>query len=143
MILREWTKTDIPKIAELEKVCFSDPWTEESFENGMTNPFFRGILFEDKGQVCAYACQFVIFEDSEILNIAVAPSHRRQGLGKKLLAEMEEYAKDNGAERMLLEVREGNAPARTLYKAWGFEEFGVRKNYYEDGENAIVMQKQI
>jgi ribosomal-protein-alanine N-acetyltransferase len=56
---------------------------------------------------------------------------------------MEEYAKDNGAERMLLEVREGNAPARTLYKAWGFEEFGVRKNYYEDGENAIVMQKQI
>ena len=73
--------------------------------------------------------------------MAVAPSHRRQGLGKKLLQALEDYAKENQAERTLLEVREGNTPARTLYEAWGFKAFGVRKNYYEDGENAVVMEK--
>ena len=141
MIAREWTKSDISQIVEIEKVCFSDPWTAEAFESGMANPFFHSVLLEDGGQVCAYACQFVIFEDAEILNLAVAPSHRRQGLGKKLLQALEDYAKENQAERTLLEVREGNTPARTLYEAWGFKAFGVRKNYYEDGENAVVMEK--
>lgn len=141
MIAREWTKADISQIAEIEKACFSDPWSVEAFESGMANPFFHAILFEEGGQVCAYACQFVIFEDAEILNLAVAPSYRRKGLGRKLLKELEDYAKENQAERTLLEVREGNTPARSLYEAWGFKAFGVRKNYYEDGENAVVMEK--
>ena len=85
----------------------------------------------------------VVFEDAEILNVAVAPSFRRQGLGVKLLLALEAYAKENGAERLLLEVREGNVSARGLYEKQGFSSFGIRKNYYEDGENAVVMQKTI
>ena len=137
MIVREWTKSDIPCIAELEKQCFSDPWEAESFESGMENPFFHGILLEDGGQVCGYACQFVIFEDAEILNLAVAPTHRRQGLAKELLTALEAYAKECEAERMLLEVRESNVPARSLYDAWGFVPYGVRKNYYEKASIGI------
>lgn len=143
MIAREWKTSDIPKIAELEKKCFSDPWSEESFEGSIGSPFFYGILFEEEGQVCAYACEMVVFEDAEILNVAVAPSFRRQGLGVKLLLALEAYAKEKGAERLLLEVREGNVSARGLYEKQGFSSFGVRKNYYEDGENAVVMQKTI
>ena len=109
----------------------------------MNSPFFYGILFEEAGQVCAYACETVLFEDAEILNVAVAPSFRRRGLGKALLLALEEYAKKQGAERLLLEVREGNVSARGLYDSFGFSAFGVRKNYYEDGENAVVMQKII
>ena len=143
MIAREWTKSDISQIAEIEKQCFSDPWSEQAFESGMNSPFFYGILFEEGGQVCAYACEMVIFEDAEILNVAVAPSFRRRGLGKELMLALENYAKNKGAERLLLEVREGNIPARGLYEKQGFEAYGVRKNYYEDGENAVVMQKKI
>ena len=143
MIAREWTKSDISQIAEIEKQCFSDPWSEQAFESGMNSPFFYGILFEEGGQVCAYACEMVIFEDAEILNVAVAPSFRRRGLGKELMLALENYAKNKGAERLLLEVREGNIPARGLYEKQGFEAYGVRKNYYEDGENAVIMQKKI
>ena len=143
MIAREWTKSDISQIAEIEKRCFSDPWSEQAFESGMNSPFFYGILFEEGGQVCAYACEMVIFEDAEILNVAVVPSFRRRGLGKELMLSLENYAKNKGAERLLLEVREGNIPARGLYEKQGFEAYGVRKNYYEDGENAVVMQKKI
>ncbi len=143
MIAREWKISDVPQIAEIEKQCFSDPWSKEAFESGMNSPFFYGILFEEGGQVCAYACEMVVFEDAEILNVAVSPSFRRQGLGEKLLLALEEYAKENGAERLLLEVREGNIPARGLYEKQGFSAFGIRKNYYEDGENAVVMQKTI
>ena len=143
MIAREWTKSDISQIAEIEKQCFSDPWSEQAFESGMNSPFFYGILFEEGGQVCAYACEMVIFEDAEILNVAVAPSFRRRGLGEELMLALENYAKNKGAERLLLEVREGNIPARGLYEKQGFEAYGVRKNYYEDGENAVVMQKKI
>lgn len=143
MIAREWTKSDISQIAEIEKQCFSDPWSEQAFESGMNSPFFYGILFEEGGQVCAYACEMVIFEDAEILNVAVVPSFRRRGLGEELMLALENYAKNKGAERLLLEVREGNIPARGLYEKQGFEAYGVRKNYYEDGENAVVMQKKI
>lgn len=143
MIARAWEREDIPQIAEIERECFSDPWSEQAFESGMNSPFFYGILFEEAGQVCAYACEMVIFEDAEILNVAVAPLFRRRGVGKKLLLALEEFAKNKGAERMLLEVREGNLSARGLYEKQGFSAFGVRKNYYEDGENAIVMQKTI
>ena len=143
MIAREWTKSDISQIAEIEKQCFSDPWSEQAFESGMNSPFFYGVLFEEGGQVCAYACEMVIFEDAEILNVAVAPSFRRRGLGEELMLALENYAKNKGAERLLLEVREGNIPARGLYEKQGFVAYGVRKNYYEDGENAVVMQKKI
>ena len=143
MIAREWTKADIPRLAQLEKQCFSDPWSEDAFASGLGNSFFYGIILEEGGQVCGYACQFVIFEDAEILNLAVAPTHRRQGLGKRLLTALEDYAKQKGAERTLLEVREGNQAARSLYLAWGFEAYGIRKNYYENGENAILMQKRL
>lgn len=143
MIARKWKREDIPQIAELEKQCFSDPWSAQAFESGMNSPFFYGILFEDGGQVCAYACETVIFEDAEILNVAVAPSFRRRGLGEKLLLALEDVAKSKGAERMLLEVREGNTPARGLYEKQGYLAFGVRKRYYEDGENAVLMQKTI
>ena len=143
MIAREWKISDVPQIAEIEKQCFSDAWSKEAFESGMNSPFFYGILFEEGGQVCAYACEMVVFEDAEILNVAVSPPFRRRGLGEKLLLALEEYAKGKGAERLLLEVREGNIPARGLYEKQGFSAFGIRKNYYEDGENAVVMQKTI
>ena len=143
MIARAWTEADIPKIVEIEKVCFSDPWTVEAFESGMSNPFFHSVLLEDGGQVCGYGCLIVLFEDAELANIAVAPIHRGKGAGKALMESMHEKAKALGAERMLLEVRVSNTNAIGLYEKYGYQRYGIRENYYPDGEDAYLMQKTL
>ena len=143
MIVRDWTDKDIPKIAALEKICFSDAWSEETFVSAFRSPFFVGVVLEEAGELVAYACATVVFEESEIGVVAVAPSFRRKGTGKRLLSELIESAKQKGAERMFLEVRVSNVAALGLYEGAGFERFGVRKKYYPDGEDAFVMKKEL
>ena len=96
---------------------------------------------EEGGQVCGYCVLSVLFEDAEVLNIAVAPAHRKKGYGKLLMDAMLEKARKLGALQCFLEVRESNMPAIRLYESYGFAGYGVRKRYYEDGENALVMKK--
>ena len=99
-------------------------------------------LLEESGELLGYACQFIVCEDAEILNIAVAPEQRNKGLGGVLMEEMLREAKALGAEKTFLEVRKTNLSAQSLYRRFGFEEYGVRKNYYPDGEDAILMQRR-
>jgi ribosomal-protein-alanine N-acetyltransferase len=141
--IREWTKDDIPRIAELEKRCFSDPWTEADFLGCLAVPVYKTFLLEENGVLIGYACQSVVFEDSEILNIAVAPEYRGQRYGQLLMKMMLRTAMRLKASNLFLEVRESNAPARGLYEFFAFKEYGVRKNYYPDGEDAILMKRTI
>ena len=143
MTLRAWTKDDVAKIAALEKRCFSDPWSEEMFLGSMRLPVFYSVLIEDEDELVGYACENILFEDAEIANVAVAPEYRRRGLGKALLTWLEQTARAQNAEKLFLEVRAGNTPAKTLYESFGFEGISVRKRYYEDGEDAIVMLKKL
>ena len=143
MLARDWTEADIPTIAELEKACFSDAWSEQTFVSAFRSPFFVGVLLEENGEILAYACASVLFEDAEIGVVAVANEYRRQGLGKRLLSEVLSRAKAKGAERVFLEVRVSNDSALALYRGAGFESFGVRKRYYPDGEDAFVMRKTL
>jgi ribosomal-protein-alanine N-acetyltransferase len=140
MILpRAWTKEDIEKIADLERRCFSDPWSAEMFESAARSPLFHGLIARERGEVIGYACQTVLFEDAEILNVAVAPSVRGRGIGKALMSGMIEAAKTRGAETMFLEVRVSNVAALRLYRGFGFQDGYIRKKYYEDGEDALTM----
>ena len=143
MIIREWRKEDIQKIVALEKICFSDAWTEEELESCLQFALYKTFLLELDGEIVGYACETVLFEDAEIMNIAVAPKYRKNGYGKKLLTEMLIAAKKLGAEQAFLEVRESNLSAKGLYVAFGFEQMGVRKGYYPDGEDAIIMTKKL
>lgn len=143
MEFREWTKEDISKIAALEQVCFSDPWTEEMLFSGLKNRFFHGILLEENGEILGYACETVVFEDAEIGIVAVAPEHRKKGLGKRLMEKLEDIAISLGAEQTFLEVRVSNQAALALYRGFGFEIVRKRERYYEDGEDALVMRKFI
>ncbi len=143
MLIREWREKDVATVAALEKVCFSDAWTEEMVRASFESPYFRGVLFEEEGEVVAYACASVLFEEAEIGTVAVAPAFRGKGLGKRLMSELEERCKEVGAEAIFLEVRRSNAPAIGLYSGRGFEKLGVRKRYYEDGEDAFVMKKEL
>ena len=143
MTLRTWAREDVEKIADLEKRCFSDPWSVEMFLGSMRLPVFYSVLIEDEGELVGYACENILFEDAEIANVAVAPEYRRRGLGKELLTWLEQTARAQNAEKLFLEVRAGNTPAKALYEGFGFEPISVRKRYYEDGEDAIVMLKKL
>ncbi len=143
MTVRAFQYADLAEIAELEKRCFSEAWSKEAFESSMRVPFFTGTLIEEDGKIAAYCCLSTVFEDAEVLNIAVAPESRRRGYGKILLEGMLQTAKERGATQCFLEVRQSNAPAIALYQSFGFVGYGVRKKYYADGEDAIVMKKTL
>ena len=143
MTYRSWKFEDILKISELEKECFSDPWTYRMFVEGFSSKLFYGVCAVEDGEIVGYACETVLFENAEVDNIAVAESCRRRGVGKKLLKKLETEAKERGARVILLEVRVSNAPAMTMYLKEGFKRIYVRPRYYPDGEDAVVMQKEL
>ena len=143
MTYRSWKFEDILKISELEKECFSDPWTYRMFVEGFSSKLFYGVCAVEDGEIVGYACETVLFENAEVDNIAVAESCRRRGVGKKLLKKLETEAKERGARVILREVRVSNAPAMTMYLKEGFKGIYVRPRYYPDGEDAVVMQKEL
>lgn len=140
MIVREWRAEDLPAIAKLEEICFSDPWSEQSLTETFHSPAFRGFVAEEDGRVAGYSGALVCY-DAEIALIAVSPEFRRKGIGRLLLSAAIDYATSVGAENVFLEVRTGNIPAKTLYESCGFIPVTVRKKYYDDGEDALVMVK--
>lgn len=142
-MIRAWEEKDIEQVAEIERQSFSDPWTESMLRDVLRFPVYHTFLAEEGGQVCGYGCLIVLFEDAELANIAVAPAHRGKGIGKALMERMHETAKALGAERMLLEVRVSNEKAIGLYERYGYQRYGIRENYYPDGEDAYLMTKSL
>jgi ribosomal-protein-alanine N-acetyltransferase len=143
MILRAIEEKDVEILAETEKRCFKEPWTAEMFSALLSFPFQYGFIAEEGGQVCGYCCLSVLFEEAEVLNIAVDTPFREQGFGAEILKNALQKAKDLGAEKCFLEVRVSNAPALGLYRKFGFEDLSIRAKYYGDGEDALVMVKKL
>ncbi len=142
MKIRRLEEKDVSVLAEMEKRCFIDPWTEEMLSDCLRYPYYYGLIAEEGGQVCGYCVLIVLFEDGEIANIAVDIPYRGRGIAKALMDYAHGLAKSLGAERCLLEVRQSNAAAISLYQGFGYEEYGVRERYYPDGENARLMRKE-
>ena len=143
MILRAWKQDDLPYLFALEKECFSDPWQLSAFESGLLAPYMHGVLGEEKGEIVGYGCMSVVFETAEVLNIAVEKSARKQGYGQQILTAMLCLAKEKGATECFLEVRVSNLSAKRLYEKNGFLPVHIRKGYYADGEDALVMRKEL
>lgn len=141
MTVRLWKSADVQTVAEMERRCFQDPWSETELACEHLNPYCHCYLAEEGGQVCGYCCLFVLFEDAEVHNIAVDIPHRKKGVGELLLTTMHEKAKALGAQTCFLEVRESNAAAIALYSKHGYTRYGERKKYYPDGETAVLMKK--
>ncbi|WP_456272657.1 ribosomal protein S18-alanine N-acetyltransferase [Bacillus sp. AK031] len=132
---------DLDDVMQVEVNSFSIPWSRDAFFNEIEkNHFATYIVIEDNGQVVGYCGVWIIVDEGHITNVAVLPSYRGKGLGDRLLGAMVEIAKEMGAASMTLEVRVSNTPAQSLYRKFGFQEGGIRKNYYSDNqEDALVM----
>ena len=140
MIIRKMTLEDVKTVAQIEKECFSLPWSEASFEDSLAREDTVFLVCEDL-DVVGYIGMYLSFEEGEITNVAVTPSYRQRGCGNLLIQAIKEEAKAREAECVILEVRVSNAPAISLYKKHGFEEIGIRKNFYQNpSEDAIIMK---
>ena len=142
-MIRQLTKADIDKILPIEEASFSDAWTKTMFKDSFASSYFFGLVWEEEGEIVGYVCGDAIFEDAQLMSIATSPNHRKKGIARGLLAAFEKECVNRGATVCFLEVRVSNTPARTLYERVGYEQIGVRKRYYPDGEDALVMQKTL
>ncbi|MEK3889625.1 ribosomal protein S18-alanine N-acetyltransferase [Bacillus sp. FSL K6-3431] len=135
------TELDIDRLVEIEQQSFTVPWPEEAFYNDIVhNRFAVYIMVECNWEVAGYCGMWLVMDEAHITNIALLPQFRGYKLGEALLRKVMFLAKEAGAETMSLEVRVSNKPAKSLYKKLGFQEGGIRKNYYTDNyEDALVM----
>ena len=144
MIIREMRLDDVPAIAELEKVCFSDPWSENSIAFEVNNPLSYWLVAEEKGQVAGYVGSQSVLDSADMMNIAVSPEYRRNGIGKKLILSLIDHLRKNNVTALLLEVRVSNTPAISLYQQLGFEQVGRRPRYYHNPrEDALILRKEL
>ena len=136
-------RSHLRQIAELEKECFSQPWSEAALEEELYNPQASFIVAEDgEGGVLGYAGLQVVLDEGYIANIAVEDAARRHGVASALLDVYCRFGQEHLAF-LTLEVRESNKAAIGLYLKHGFEEVGRRKNFYNDPkEDAIIMTRE-
>lgn len=144
MIYRNWIYQDILKISEIEKECFGKgAWSFQMLADSFSLDYFSGTVALDNDEVVGYGCMTFNGDDADIGNIAVTENYRRSGIGNKILEHMIADAKKHNMQKMFLEVRVTNAPAQILYLTHGFKGLYVRSRYYPDGEDAIVMVKEL
>lgn len=142
-MIRRMNPADLEQVAELEKVCFSECWSYALLEAGLHSPYDVYYVFEQEEKILAYCNLRFLAGEGEIQRIAVLPAYRRLGLGRKLMDAMVDYATENRAAAISLEVRESNLAARNLYKSYGFSAEAVRKGYYRNPtEDAVIMWRR-
>ena len=141
MLIREMTLQDVTAVAEIERECFSLPWSEQSLMDSVVREDTVFLVCEDDDSIVGYIGMYISFDEGDITNVAVSPVHRKKGYGEALVVKAKAVAKAKQLEMILLEVRVSNEPAISLYKKMGFEELGLRKNFYEHPvEDAIIMK---
>ena len=141
--IREMKAQDVPQIAELERICFSDPWSAQSIATELDNSLSCWLVATDGEKVVGYVGSQTVLDGSDMMNIAVAPDFRRKGLAEALVNALIDCLRQRKSRCLILEVRVSNTPAITLYGKLGFVEIGRRKNYYRNPkEDALILRKE-
>lgn len=140
--IRPARRADAPTLAALERECFGDPWSVESFREALASPFCFGLIATSvDGRPLGYLLGRDVAGSGEILNLAVAPAQRRKGIARALLASALDWFAERESAEVYLEVRESNGAAQALYRAAGFEAVGRRGRYYRHPtEDALVLR---
>ena len=141
--IQNMTDAHVVQVAEIEKLCFSDPWSRNSVASELNNRLSLWLVALDGDTVAGYVGSQSVLDQADMMNIAVHPDYRRQGIGRDLVLALADALKEKGVRGLMLEVRQSNAPAIALYEQLGFQQVGLRPNYYRNPrENALIMRKE-
>jgi len=144
--IRDATYNDLPRVLDIERLSFTEPWSLASFRRELSLSFSRLMLAvtddpaAGAAAIAGYLCRWLVAGEYHILNVAVHPDYRCRGVGTALMAGAVAESRARRASLMILEVRRSNLQARRLYRKFGFEERRLRRNYYGPGEDALVME---
>ena len=142
--LKKMTQAHVPQIAALEKECFSDAWSERSIASELCNDLSLWLVALDGETVAGYIGSQSVLGESDMMNVAVAPAYRRQGVGEQLVQALCRCLAERGNQTLTLEVRASNEPAKAMYEKLGFAQVGRRPRYYEKPrEDALILRKEI
>lgn len=139
----QMSHTHVAQIADLEALCFSAPWSESSVSSELMNPLSLWIVALDGQVVAGYVGSQSVLGEADMMNLAVRPEYRRQGVGEQLVESLIDRLRDSGVHSLTLEVRTSNDPALALYKKLGFIQVGCRPRYYANPkEDALILRKE-
>jgi len=134
-------EADLDRVLLIEQRSFPHPWLRQHFIDELGSPFaFPLSAFDHAGRLVGYICPMLLLDEGHILNVAVDPDLRGSGVGRMLVQKVLDDCRQAGASFVSLEVRESNLSAISLYRKMGFVEVGKRKRYYENGEDALMME---
>lgn len=143
MNIVEMTADHVIQIAQLERECFSDPWSQNSIASELENPLSYWLVAMAGNVVAGYVGSQTVLGESDMMNLAVHPEFRRQGVARDLVLALIDGLNQRGSHCLTLEVRESNAPARKLYEKLGFVQVGIRLNYYQHPrEDGLILRKE-
>lgn len=138
------TADHVPQVAELEAMCFRDPWSEKSVVSELDNSLSLWLVAVDGCRLAGYVGSQTVMDESDMMNLAVHPDYRRQGIARELVNALCDHLRQKGSLGLTLEVRASNAPAIALYESLGFARVGLRKNYYRNPkEDAHILRKAL
>ena len=143
MIITNMREQHVSQVAELEKLCFSDPWSESSVASELNNQLALWLVAEDNGRVAGYVGSQTVMGESDMMNVAVHPDYRKQGIATTLIVGLVEELRKRESRCLTLEVRASNENAISLYQKLEFQQVGCRKNYYRNPkEDALILRKE-
>ncbi len=141
--ITKMTAAHVSQVAELERQCFHDPWSERSIASELNNPLALWLVAVEGDAVLGYVGSQTVPPETDMMNVAVSPDHRREGIAERLVNALVTELKGIGSTSLALEVRASNVPAIRLYEKLGFPEVGRRKNYYRNPrEDALILRKE-
>ncbi len=143
MRIETMTSFHLPQVAELERLCFSDPWSEKSVESELHNPLSLWLVAMEGERVVGYVGSQSVMGESDMMNVAVHPDFRRRKIAEHLIIELVDQLRLRENHCLSLEVRASNVAAIALYRKLGFEQAGLRKNYYRNPrEDGLILRKE-
>ena len=143
MIITKMAECHVPQIAELEKLCFHDPWSQNSIASEVNNKLSFWLVAVEDSKVVGYVGSQTVLGETDMMNIAVHPEFRKKGIATALITQLISTLAQQGSHSLMLEVRASNDPAISVYKSLDFVEVGRRRNYYRNPrEDALILRKE-
>lgn len=144
MMIREMQIGDLDQVVPIEAANFSTPWNRQDFATYLEREEGLFLVAEEDEEILGYIGVILVAPEGDITNVSVREASRGRGIGRSLVEVMLKSTRERGIHTLFLEVRKSNTPAIRLYSDEGFEQIGIRKNYYEAPvEDALIMRRAL